>query len=191
MKSFIDILNSDNTIPKDELQRLENNIQIKNVTKGQILQGKGEVSDKSYFVKRGLLRSYSIDEKGKEHIFLFAPEGWIVYDFVSQTYKAPSELVIEAIEDSVVEVLNNQLVDNLLSKSSKFQLSDTEKLNKRIAVLQKRVIMLMSATARERYQDFLGTYPNIVQRVPQKMIASYLGITPEALSSIRGMSKKK
>ncbi len=191
MKSFIDILNSDNTIPKDELQRLENNIQIKNVTKGQILQGKGEVSDKSYFVKSGLLRSYSIDEKGKEHIFLFAPEGWIVYDFVSQTYKAPSELVIEAIEDSVVEVLNNQLVDNLLSKSSKFQLSDTEKLNKRIAVLQKRVIMLMSATARERYQDFLGTYPNIVQRVPQKMIASYLGITPEALSSIRSMSKKK
>ena len=64
-----------------------------------------------------------------------------------------------------------------------------EKLLKRVAVLQKRIIMLMSATAWERYQDFIETYPNIVQRVPQKMIASYLGITPEALSKIRGEKK--
>ena len=123
---------------------------------------------------------------------MFAPEGWIISDFVSQTYNTPSELVIEAIEDSKLEVLNKELFDNLLSKGSKFKLSDTEKLTKRIAVLQKRVIMLMSATAWERYQDFLDTYPNIVQRVPQKMIASYLGITPEALSNMRSnMSKKK
>ena len=192
MKSILDIINSDNSILKEELQQLENNIQIKNVTKGQILQFKGEVSDKSYFVKSGLLRSYSIDENCKEHIFMFAPEGWIISDFVSQTYKTPSELVIEAIEDSEVEILNKELFDNLISKSSKFKSSDIEKLNKRIAVLQKRVIMLMSATAWERYQDFLDTYPDIVQRVPQKMIASYLGITPEALSNLRSnMSKKK
>ena len=192
MKSILDIFNSDNSVPKEELQQLENNIQKKNVIKGQILQFKGEVSDKSYFVKSGLLRSYSIDKNSKEHIFMFAPEGWIISDLVSQTYKTPSELVIEAIEDSEVEILNNELFDNLISKSSKFNSSDIEKLNKRIAVLQKRVIMLMSATAWERYQDFLDTYPDILPRVPQKMIASYLGITPEALSNLRGnMSKKK
>ena len=192
MQSILDIINSDNSILKEELQQLESNVQIKNVTKGQILQFKGEVSDKSYFVKSGLLRSYSIDENCKEHIFMFAPEGWIIFDFVSQTYNTPSELVIEAIEDSELEILNKELFDNLLSKSSKFTLSDTEKLTKRIAVLQKRVIMLMSATAWERYQDFLDTYPDILLRVPQKMIASYLGITPEALSNLRGnMSKKK
>ena len=192
MQSILDIINSDNSILKEELQQLVSSIQIKNVSKGQILQFKGEVSDKSYFVKSGLLRSYSIDENSKEHNFMFAPEGWIIFDFVSQTYNTPSELVIEAIEDSKLEVLNKELFDNLLSKGSKFKLSDTEKLTKRIAVLQKRVIMLMSATAWERYQDFLDTYPNIVQRVPQKMIASYLGITPEALSNMRSnMSKKK
>lgn len=189
MKSILDLINSDNSILKDELQHLENNIQIKNVTKGEILQRKGEVSDKSYFVKSGLLRSYSIDENCKEHIFMFAPEGWIIYDFVSHIYNTPSELAIEAIADSEVEVLNQELIDNL-SKSSKFQLADIEKLNKRVAVLQKRVIMLMSATAWERYQDFLETYPNIVQRVPQKMIASYLGITPEALSNMRSKLTK-
>ena len=192
MKSIIDILNSDNSILKEEIQQFKNNIQIKNVTKGQILQFKGEISDKSYFVKSGLLRSYFIDENFKEHIFMFAPEGWIISDFVSQTYKTPSEMVIEAIEDSEVEILNNELYDNLISKSPKFISSDIEKLNKRIAVLQKRVIMLMSATAWERYQHFLNTYPDILQRVPQKMIASYLGITPEALSNLRSnMSKKK
>ena len=192
MQSILDIINSDNSILKEELQQLVSSIQIKNVSKGQILQFKGEVSDKSYFVKSGLLRSYSIDENCKEHIFMFAPEGWIISDFVSQTYNTPSELVIEAIEDSELEILTKELFDNLLSKSSKFTLLDTEKLTKRIAVLQKRVIMLMSATAWERYQDFLDTYPNIVQRVPQKMIASYLGITPEALSNLRSnMSKKK
>ena len=192
MKSILDILNSDNSVLKEELQKIENNIQKKYVTKGQILQFKGELSDKSYFVKSGLLRSYFIDKNCKEYIFMFAPEGWIISDFVSQTYKTPSELVIEAIEDSEVEIINKELVDNLISKSSKFNSSDIEKLNKRIAVLQKRVIMLMSATAWERYQHFLDTYPDIILRVPQKMIASYLGITPEALSNLRSnMSKKK
>lgn len=192
MKSFIDILNSDNSILKEEILQFKNNIQIKNVPKGQILQFKGEISDKSYFVKSGLLRSYFTDENFKEHIFMFATEGWIIADFVSQTYKTPSEMIIEAIEDSEVEILNNELYDNLLSRSQEFRSSDIEKLNKRIAVLQKRVIMLMSATAWERYQHFLNTYPDILQRVPQKMIASYLGITPEALSNLRShMTKKK
>ena len=101
-------------------------------------------------------------------------------------------MVVDAIEDSEVEILNNELYDSLISKSPKFISSDIEKLNKRIAVLQKRVIMLMSANAWERYQHFLNTYPDIHQRVPQKMIASYLGITPEALSNLRSnMSKKK
>jgi CRP-like cAMP-binding protein len=122
---------------------------------------------------------------------MFAPEGWIISDLVSQTYKTPSQLVIDAIEDSKVEILNKELFDNLLSKSSKFNSSDIEKLNKRIAVLQKRVIMLMSATTWERYQDFLDTYPDILLRVPQKMIASFLGITPEALSNLRSNMSKK
>ena len=192
MQSILDIIYSDNSIRKEELHELERNIEIKNVTKGEILQFKGEIARSSYFVKSGLLRSYSVDENFKEHTFMFAPEGWIIFDFVAQTYNTPSELVIEAIEDSELEILNKELFDAILTKVPNFRLNDTEKLTKRIAVLQKRVIMLMSATAWERYQDFLDTYPNIVQRVPQKMIASYLGITPEALSTMRSsMSKKK
>jgi CRP-like cAMP-binding protein len=192
MKSFLDTFNSDNSILEEEIQQFKNYIQIKKVVKGQILQFKGEISTKSFFVKSGLLRSYFIDKDFKEHIFIFAPAGWIISDFVSQTYKTPSEMVIDAIENSEVEILNNELYDILLAKSPKFIALDIEKLNKRIAVLQKRVIMLMGASAWERYQDFLNTYPDIIQRIPQRMIASYLGITPEALSNLRSnMSKKK
>lgn len=145
-----------------------------NVKKGDIIQYSGSLNTKIYFVQSGLLRGYTIDKKGKEHIFIFAPENWTIAD--SNPPEIPCELFIDALEDSTVIVVQKNI--------------DAEKDNvkpilKRLAVLQKRVIMLMSYSAKERYKHFLETYPNILQRVPQKMIASYLGITPEALSTIK------
>lgn len=134
---------------------------------------KGDLNTKAYTVHSGLLRSYSIDEKGKEHIFLFAPEDWLISD--SNSADEPADLFIDALEDSEVFVL----------EKTTSPVKHTDKLIKRLAVLQKRVIMLMSSTAIERYEHFVETYPDIVQRVPQKMIASYLGITPEALSKVK------
>ncbi|HAD11478.1 MAG TPA: Crp/Fnr family transcriptional regulator [Saprospirales bacterium] len=166
-------------------------MRTKNIAKGQILLRKGEMSSKGYFVKKGCLRCYSIDEKGKEHIFMFAPEGWMASDIATQLRNAASDLFIDALEDSEVEVFD--LRQAAAEGFDVYQIfgTGTEKLINRIAVLQKRIIMLMSATAWERYEHFLGTYPNIAQRVPQRMIASYLGITPEALSKLRGDKAKK
>lgn len=146
---------------------------------------------RSFFVKKGCLRCYTIDEKGKEHIFMFAPEGWLASDFSTQIKHEPSELFIDAIEDSEVEVLDMLGVETAGFDMNTLSGAGIEKLINRIAVLQKRIIMLMSASAWERYQHFLETYPNIAQRVPQRMIASYLGITPEALSKLRGDKAKK
>jgi len=148
------------------------------IKKGQLIQRRGELKSKVYQVEAGLLRSYAISDKGKEHIYMFAPEGWIIADNVSP--EQPCELFIDAIEDSIV----------LQRDKNQHEEFDVPKLLKRISVLQKRVIMLMCASALERYRHFETTYPQIVQRVPQKMIASYLGITPEALSTIRSTSKK-
>ncbi len=143
------------------------------VKKGQILQRKGDLNSKVYQVESGLLRSYSISDKGREHIYMFAPEGWIIADNVAPD--EPCDLFIDTIEDSIVLQIEKNHQD----------VHDVPKLIKRLSVLQKRVIMLMCASALERYEHFLATYPAIVQRVPQKMIASYLGITPEALSTVR------
>lgn len=141
--------------------------------KGEILQRKGDLKSKAYQVESGLLRSYSIDEKGKEHIFMFAPENWVIADSVSP--QKPCELFIDTLEDSVI-------IEREKDVSS---IREPQKLINRLEVLQHRIIMLMSESAIERYEHFIETYPDIVQRVPQKMIASYLGITPEALSNVR------
>lgn len=149
------------------------------IKKGELLQRSGEFNTKVYQVKTGLLRSYSIDNNGKENIFMFAPEGWVIADSTSP--EEESDLFIDAIEDAVV----------LQSEKSNIGPHDIPKLLKRLKVLQKRVILLMSASALQRYEHFITTYPEIVQRVPQKMIASYLGITPEALSTVRRKRIKK
>lgn len=149
------------------------------VKKGRVLQTAGELNTKVYIVKSGLLRSYFIDDKGKEHIYMFAPEGWILADSIPKN--EPSELFIDVLEDAEVMVVEKELEVE----------GDTSKLIKRLGVLQKRIIMLMSATAIERYEHFIATYPDIVQRVPQRMIASYLGITPEALSKVKGERRRK
>jgi len=145
------------------------------VRKGTIIQEKGDLNAKLYHIESGLLRSYSIDGKGREHIFMFAPEGWILGD--ATDVGSPSELYIDALEDSVVEVRVRDMSE--IEPNSKLLL-------RRMSVLQKRIIMLMSSAAIERYEHFEKTYPNIIQRVPQRMIASYLGITPEALSKVKG-----
>lgn len=110
---------------------------------------------------------------------MFAPEGWIVAD--ANPADEPAKLYIDSLEDSEVVVLN---------KDQDRQEPEVPPLLRRIRVLQNRVIMLMSASAIERYEHFCETYPDILQRVPQKMIASYLGITPEALSKVKGMRSK-
>lgn len=149
------------------------------VRKGEILQRKGDFNSKVYEVKSGLLRSFSIDEKGKEHIYMFAPENWIIADSVPP--ERPSELFIDALEDSTIIKREKEIDSN----------ADTQKIIRRLEVLQQRIIRLMSSSAIERYEHFTETYPDIVQRVPQKMIASYLGITPEALSNAKRLRIRK
>ncbi|NER14989.1 cyclic nucleotide-binding domain-containing protein [Leptobacterium flavescens] len=145
------------------------------VKKGQILQHAGDTGSLVYEVVSGLLRSYTIDQKGKEHIFMFAPEGWIIADAV-QTNE-PCEFFIEALEDSTIIIRDKDLGQAT---------SNIQAIAKRMLVLQRRVIMLMSYSGLQRYEHFIRTYPDLTQRVPQRMIASYLGITPEALSKAKG-----
>ena len=149
------------------------------VKKGTVIQRKGDLNSRVYHVVSGLLRSYAIDSKGKEHIFMFAPEGWVIAD--SNPADVPCDLYIDALEDAVLKILPKDL---------ERERNNSLAFIKRMGVLQKRVIMLMSASALQRYEHFEETYPDIVQRVTQKMIASYLGITPEALSTVRRKRSK-
>lgn len=151
------------------------------VKKGTILQRTGDLTSMVYSVESGLIRSYTIDQKGKEHIYMFGPENWIVADNCEPN--SPCQLFIDVIEDSVLTV---DVKNEFLNEGP-----DLKSLLRRLFVMQNRIIMLMSSNATDRYEHFLKTYPDIIQRVPQKMVASYLGITPEALSRVRREISKK
>ncbi len=150
------------------------------VKKGQILQSEGEYNTKVYHVKSGLLRSYSIDKNGKENIFMFAPEGWVIADSRAPEY--PSQLFIDALEDSIVVIF---------PKDIEREKQNIGAITKRLSALQNRILTLISTNAIERYELFISMHPTLVQRVPQRMIASYLGVTPETLSAAKSKRRKK
>ena len=147
---------------------------IQLIKKGTLLQEVGQCPQVAYEVKKGLLRSFFVDEGGKEHTFMFAPEGWIIADLEASAFGRATRLAIEALEDSEVEVRLMAKVEN-----------EFNRMHRRAGVLQRRVLMMMSTSALERYEFFLDTYPQLSGRISQKLIASYLGITPQALSKLR------
>lgn len=150
------------------------------ITKGQIVSRPNSTTHQVFFVKKGLLRSYYLNEKGKEFTILFAPEEWIISDFTVPDQ--PTELYIEALEDSIVFAGN---------KSLELPTPDAQKIMKRLHTMQRRIIVLMSSSALQRLEYFQQTYPNLINRVPQKMIASFLGLTPEALSKVKNEALKR
>ena len=167
-----------------DIFQIDPSAQRRHYAKGTILQHKGMDQAKTYYVEQGLLRSYIIDSKGKEHIFMFAPEQWIIADVESLEFHQPTELFIDCVEDTHVIIFDrNKLMGGEFDQeviSSNLRL-----LYRRMGMLQRRVIMQMSSPAADRYAYFQETYPDLQGRVPQHMIASYLGITPQALSTIR------
>ena len=158
---------------------------VKKYIKGQTILSKGGISKHIYFVEEGLLRFYSVDESGKEHILQFAPENWWLTDRNNLYSDQPSEYFIDAYEESIVVLLNHNFIDKASTISNEFRTFHEHMLQRHIKQLYRRINMLISTPARDCYLEFLKTYPNIIQRVPQWMIASYLGVTPEAVSRIR------
>jgi CRP-like cAMP-binding protein len=152
---------------------------------GEFLQRAGEVTRYAAFVATGCLRNYVIDPKGKEHIVQFAPETWWLADATSWNDRTPSPYFIDAIEDSEVLLLDGpshqQLVDEVAGYAAAFRTG----LQRHAAAKDQRIVSSLTASAEERYLEFLKVYPSIALRVPQAMLASYLGMTPETVSRIR------
>jgi CRP-like cAMP-binding protein len=171
-------------ITDEQFELIKTLFASKKVNKGEFLLREGEITKYSIFVATGCLRTYTIDHKGKEHILQFSPENWWTGD-MSFTSDVPSQCFIEALEDSEVLLTEfssiKRLVEHVPTAAAFYQAA----LQKSAAAKNKRIVFSLSATAEERYEDFLKTYPSLVQRVPQHMIASYLGVSPETLSRIR------
>ncbi|MDB5272337.1 MAG: fnr [Chitinophagaceae bacterium] len=153
--------------------------------KGEFLLHAGEICHYTFFVEKGLLRSFTTDDAGKEHVIQFGPENWFVSDRSSAYFHEASDFSIEAVEDTAVVLLDADFMLRASEINSAFTQFNEMALQNHIRHLQKRINLLLSATAEKRYLDFIRLYPDLTLRVPQWMIASYLGITPESLSRVR------
>lgn len=162
----------------------------KNLKKGEFILREGDILKYGAFVCKGFLRSYVIDNKGKEHIIQFAPENWWVSD-KGASAEGISSCFIDAIEDSDILLIDQAGHIKMLEKVPAYSASFQAGMQKRSAAKDKRIVHSLIADAEERYNDFLQTYPSIAQRVPQHMLASYLGIAPETLSRVRRKSMRK
>jgi CRP-like cAMP-binding protein len=151
----------------------------------------GVVCKDSAFVIDGAMKSFTIDQEGKEHILSFATPGWWISDLYSLISQKPGILNIEAVADAEVLILSWEDQQLLYTKVPKFERFFRIIVENSLVASQQRLIDNLSSTAEERYLHFIKKYPTIPSCVPQHNIASYLGITPEFLSKIRARLAKK
>lgn len=158
----------------------------KKLRRKRYLLGDGDVCRHLAFVEKGTLRSYVIDDKGIDHVLQFSIEGWWADDLASFISEKPANLNIQAIEDSELLLISKPSWELLLEKIPNLHKFFRVLLENGLIATQRRLISTFSDTAEVRYLKFMDAYPEIFQRVPQHMIASYLGITRETLSRVRG-----
>lgn len=169
----------------DEIQVLLSCLKTQSLKKKTHLLKEGEVCGSQYFIIKGCLRLYFLNEKGVEHITQFGIENWWIADYMSLDQQKPARFNIQAIEDSEVIILTKRMQEELLVKLPRLEKYFRVIFQKSYAALQMRILFLFSQSGEERYHHFNNAFPGFVQRVPQYMLASFLGFTPEFLSKIR------
>jgi CRP-like cAMP-binding protein len=182
---FFQSLKSKVPFTEEELAVVKTYLTPKKLRKKQYLLQEGDVCKFISFVEKGALRSYSIDDKGVEKIIQFALEGWTISDLYSFLTAEPATYNIDALEDSELLLITRSAHEELLQKMPKYESWMRIQITNAYIALQKRLTSIISLSLEERYAAFTTAYPNIVQRVPQHMIASYMGLTPETLSRVR------
>jgi CRP-like cAMP-binding protein len=179
------------SLDDSEVELLKKSFTIRKVRKRQYFLQAGEVCRVAGFVAQGALKTYSVDEHGKENILSLAIENWWVGDRESFQNETPTPYNIEAVEDSVIlSISKNEFVEKLISKP--FFLELQRVLTERQALqLLKRLHSTKTLTSEQRLAELEKNYPEMLQRFPQHLIASYLGMTKETLSRIRSNTSRK
>jgi CRP-like cAMP-binding protein len=162
----------------------------KKIRKKQYLLQEGNICRHLAFVEKGLLRSYNVDEKGIEHMIHFAWEGWWMADMLSFLSNEPSTYHIDAIEDAELLLISQQDFEEMLLKVPVMERYFRILFQNNIISKERRLISSITNSAEEKYIHLTATNPELIKRIPQQLVASYLGITPETLSRIKNKLAK-
>ncbi|GAA4166250.1 Crp/Fnr family transcriptional regulator [Chryseobacterium ginsenosidimutans] len=189
--NFKDYLENKITLSEYELDLIKSFLILKKLRKHQYLLQEGDVWKYNAFISSGLLKTFSVDHKGQEHIMNFSPENHWAGDRESLTTGTPSEFNIVALENSEIVLIEKEDFDIICKQIPQFYRMANEILHRSFLASQKRIHANISLSIEEKYQDFIHKYPSVINRIPQHMIASYLGISAETLSRIRSQSAKK
>ncbi len=173
------------TLTKAEQDYFVSLLDSKQIKAKHFLLKAGEICKESAFVTEGCLRGYSVDKEGVEHILSFAPKDWWMGDMYSMLSQKPGNLNIEALVDTEVIVLSKKNQEKLYEKVPKFERFFRIIVEKSLVAFQQRLMDNLSLTAQERYLKFCTTYPAIINTIPQKQVAAYIGVTPEFLSKLK------
>ena len=160
-------------------------LQAKTIKRKQFLLTDGDISKHSIFVTAGCLRGYTVDKSGIEHVLSFAPPDWWIADMYSLISQKPGTLNIEALEDTEVLLLSKANQEKLYIEIPKFEHFFRILIENSLVASQQRLIDGLSLTAEERYNNFCKRYPTLIDNLPKKLIASYIGVTPEFFSRMR------
>lgn len=185
MKSILDNISRHISLTEEEAELFLSLLRPRAIRRRQLLLQSGDIARHETFVVKGLLRAYTVDKSGYEHVAMFASEGWWISDLYSFLTQTPANQNIDALEDSEVLQIEKQDLEKLYLQVPKFDRFFRILLQNAFIANQQRIIASISQTAEEQYVAFIKKYPSLEQRVPQHQVASYLGITPETISRIR------
>jgi len=173
------------TISEKDIPLIMDAFKLKKLAKKEILLFKGDVSNHMRFISNGCLRSYYITEEGQEYIVQFGIKNWWVNDLYSYLTKTPAEYFIQALKPTTILQIHRDKLNELFDKVPAMERFFRIKIEKAYVANLNRTVRSMSETAETRYRNFIKKHRDIEQNVPQYMVASYLGISPEHLSTIR------
>ena len=174
------------TLTDEEWNFIAPHFEYKRLKKHQFLIQTGQSVDCEYLIISGLLKSYAIDEKGNEHILQFAMENYWISDYYAFQYQVPATIFVDCIEDSEFFCLSLESREILCNKIPALANFHRIKSNYGYINLQQRILSLLIMSAESRYEYLLNKLPKLLQRVPKKLIAAYLGVSRETLSRFKG-----
>lgn len=176
--------------PEEQLLLLSK-IETKHFKVKTLLLSAGEISKYTYFVNSGILRSFTINDNIIEHVLHFACEGWWISDMYSYISGNPGNLYIEVLEDAEVILISKESQNQLYLEIPKLERFFRILAENSLVTHQERLMDNLGLTAEERFENFCKKYPSLIQKLPQKQIASYIGVTPEFFSKMKSRLLKK